>query len=151
MPGFPMFNVVDGNGNILTPGEPINADATVGPVPGSGALLFNGTSYDRQRGAQGQAFVTTGGATAVAVASGLATNTVVKASAGRLCRVLLTTANGAAAVSIYDNATTTSGTVIGYIAASAAAGTLVDFQIPAANGITIGGAATNPAMTVTFI
>lgn len=92
----------------------------------------------------------TGGSTTVAIASAKSTDTVVKASAGRLCKVLLTTANGAAAISIYDNASTHSGTVIGYIPASAAAGTLVDFQMPAAAGITVGGAATNPAMTISY-
>lgn len=88
--------------------------------------------------------------TAAVVTAGKTTNTVVKASAGRLGRVLLTTANGAAAVSIFDNATTNTGTVLGYIAASAVAGTVVDFQMPAALGITVGGAATNPAMTISY-
>lgn len=96
-------------------------------------------------------YTTSGGASTVAVASGATADTVVKASAGRLCRVLLTSANGAAAVSIYDNASTHSGTVIGYIPASAAAGSTYDFQIPASNGITVGGASTNPAMTISYL
>lgn len=90
------------------------------------------------------------GTTTATVAAGTAANTVVKASAGRLGRVLLTTANGAAAVSIFDNATTNTGTVLGFIAASAVAGTVVDFGMPAANGITVSGAATNPAMTISY-
>lgn len=93
--------------------------------------------------------VTDGGTTTVAIANANAANTVVKASAGRLCRVLITTTN-TAAVSIYDNATTNTGTIIGAVPASAAVGTSFTFQTPAANGITVGGAATNPAMTVSF-
>lgn len=100
--------------------------------------------------AQGVEYSTVGGSSTTAIASGATAATVIKNSAGRLCRVLLTTANGAAAVSIFDNSSAASGTIIGYIAASAVAGTVVDFQMPAANGITVGGASTNPAMTISF-
>jgi hypothetical protein len=63
--------------------------------------------------------------------------------------VLLQAVNGAAAVLVYDNATAASGTVIGVIAATAPVGTY-DFEMPAVNGITVGGASTNPAMTVSY-
>lgn len=95
-------------------------------------------------------FPALGGGTTTAVAVGVTGNTVIKAGPGRLGRVLLTSVAGAAATSIYDNATTNTGTVIGYIPASAVAGTMVSFEMPAAAGITVGGAATNPAMTISF-
>lgn len=128
------------------------------PPTGSGLLvstteqILNAAgNLDRQRGAQGVSFVTTGGQTATAVAAGTVANTVIKASAGRLCRVLTTSLAGGAATQIFDNATTNTGTVIAYIVSAAAAGTNLDLQVPAANGITVGGAATNPAMTITWI
>jgi len=122
-------------------------------IVAEGEALWNGTSYDRARcdpNATGVQRATTGGASTVSVAAGATGNTVVKGSAGRLARILTTTANGAAAVAVYDNASAATGTVIGYIPASASAGTLVDFSMPAALGITVGGSATNPAMTVSF-
>ena len=94
--------------------------------------------------------VANGGLVTTAVAAGTAGNTVIKASAGRLCRVLVTTA-GTAAMLIYDNATTNSGTVIGAIPANAVAGSLYDFQMPAANGITVDGDGNNPAVTIGWI
>lgn len=93
--------------------------------------------------------VTPGGTKTVQIASGTTAVTVVKTTAGRLCRVLLQAANGAAAILVYDNASAASGTVIGAIAASAVVGAY-DFEMPAANGITVGGASTNPAMTVSY-
>ena len=95
-------------------------------------------------------FASPGGASTASIAAGVATPTVVKASAGRLCKVVLTTAASVAAVSIFDNAAAASGTIIGFIASTAVAGAVIDFQMPAANGITVGGAATNPAMTISF-
>lgn len=84
------------------------------------------------------------------VASGATGAQTVKNSPGRLCRVILATANGAAAITFYDNASTTTGTVIGVIPASAAAG-MYDFQMPARTGITFTGASTNPALTVGYV
>ncbi|MGH3546692.1 MAG: hypothetical protein ACRDQU_00900 [Pseudonocardiaceae bacterium] len=92
---------------------------------------------------------TSGGATTTAIAAGTVANTVIKASPGRLCRVLVT-ATGTNAAQIFDNATTNAGTVIGGLPASPALGTSVDFQMPAVNGITVGGNAGNPALTVSF-
>jgi hypothetical protein len=74
----------------------------------------------------------------------------VKPSPGRLGRVVLAAANGAAAIVFYDNPSAASGTVIGVIPASAAAGTY-DFQMPARTGITFTGASTNPALTVGYV
>lgn len=85
----------------------------------------------------------------VAIAAGITTNTVVKASAGELGRVLLLAANATNSILIYDNATNAAGTVIGLISATAVAGSYV-FDMPAKYGITVGGNATNPAMTVSY-
>lgn len=86
---------------------------------------------------------------AVSIPAGTTANTVVKASTGRLARVLLQAANATNQILIYDNATSASGTVIGLIAATGALG-IYDFQMPVKYGITVGGNATNPAMTVSY-
>lgn len=91
-----------------------------------------------------------GGGVATVQITGAKTGvTVVKASAGQLCRVLLQAANATNTILIYDNATAASGTVIGAIPATAVAG-MYAFDMPAVNGITVAGNATNPAMTVSF-
>ncbi len=91
-----------------------------------------------------------GGSATVAIAASKSTVTVVKSSTGRLCRVLVTTAGTAVTVLIYDNASAASGTIIGAFPGTAVAGTMYDFEMPAVNGITVGGAATNPAMTISY-
>jgi hypothetical protein len=91
---------------------------------------------------------TPGGTATVAVAAGVATDTVVKAASGRLCRILVT-AVGTNPLSVWDNASGHTGTVIGQLAASAPIGSY-DFQLPAANGITVQGNAANPAITVSY-
>lgn len=97
----------------------------------------------------GESLVTTGGLVTTSVPTNAA-NVVIKGSAGRLCRVLVTT-TGSTAMQIFDNATTNTGTLIGVLPASAAIGGVYDFSMPAANGITIAGSATNPAVTVSWI
>lgn len=88
-------------------------------------------------------------ASTTAVAAALAANTVVKASAGRLFKVIVT-ATGANPLLIFDNASTNAGTVIGALPASPAVGATFDFMAPAALGITVGGSATNPGVTVSW-
>lgn len=85
----------------------------------------------------------------VAIAAAVATNTVIKASAGALLRVLVT-ATGTTAMNFYDNASAASGTIIGVIPANPTVGTLYTFNMPAANGIVAGGVSTNPGVTVGF-
>lgn len=119
--------------------------ASVAVTPGAGALIgvatYNsGTSYQ---------LVITGGETAVTVPVNAA-DVVVKATPGRLVKVLVTT-TGANPMQIFDNATAGTGTQIGCFAASPAVGTVIDFNMPAANGITIKGSATNPVVTVSYI
>ncbi len=82
------------------------------------------------------------------ITAGTAANTVIKGSPGRLFTVQVTTV-GTNAMSFYDNATTASGTIIGQLAASAPVGTYT-FNTPAVNGITAGGNAANPAVTVSW-
>lgn len=111
---------------------------------------WNGTAYERQQSRQGAALTTSGGVTTVAITSGFATDTVVKATPGRLCRVLVTTTNTNPMV-IWDNASGHTGTIIGAFAASPTVGTVASFEMPAANGITVQGNAANPAVTISFI
>src|SRR5271170_1692381 len=83
-----------------------------------------------------------------------AANVVVKAGPGRLCKVLVTTAlANSTAVAIYDRATAASGTIVGYIASNQAVGSLLDFEMPCQNGITIGIAAnlTGAVITISYI
>jgi hypothetical protein len=100
--------------------------------------------------ADGAASVSSGGAQTVAIASGTAADTVVKASPGRLCRVLVTATN-TNEMDIFDNASGHTGTIIGVVQANAANGSIYDFQMPAANGITVHGNANNPGVTIGFI
>jgi hypothetical protein len=93
----------------------------------------------------------TAGINAAAIAAGVV---VVKATSGRLCRVLVTTGTTAAqAITFFDNAAAGSGTILGVIPGGTAAGTIVDFAMPAVNGITIGqnAALAAGAITVSFI
>ena len=111
---------------------------------------YNGTAYERLQSRQGAAMVSPGGTTTVSIAAGTATDTVVKATPGRLCKVLVTT-TGTNPMAIWDNASGHTGTIIGAFAASPAVGTVVPFDMPAANGITVQGNAANPAVTISFI
>jgi hypothetical protein len=83
------------------------------------------------------------------VAASTAANTVIKASTGRLAKILIT-ATGTASMLIYDNATTNSGTIIGVIPANPTAGQIFDLKMPAANGITVAGNANNPGVTISW-
>lgn len=87
-----------------------------------------------------------GAATTVINAAG--TNTL-KASPGRLCKVVVT-ATGTGTVTFYDNPSTGSGTIIGIVPASATVGTSYDFGMPALAGITAVTTATAPTVTVSF-
>jgi hypothetical protein len=88
----------------------------------------------------------TGGTFATPIAASVTTTTIIKSTAGRLCRILVTT-SGANALTVYDG-DGPSGTIIGIVPANAAVGTLIECQAPATQGITVAGSATNPAVTV---
>jgi len=115
-----------------------------------GNWTYNGTAYERLQSRQGAGLTSTGGTTTVAVAAGASSDTIVKATPGRLCRVLVTT-TGTNPMAIWDNASGHTGTIIGALPASPAVGTTYDFNLPAANGITVQGNAANPAVTISFI
>lgn len=93
--------------------------------------------------------VNVGGRTSTAIAAGVSAPTVIKGSPGRLARILVT-ATGTAEMDVFDNASSASGTKIGIVPANAAVGTIIDCQAPAANGITVGGNASNPGVTLFF-
>ncbi len=81
-------------------------------------------------------------------AANSAANTVIKGSSGWLYHAIVTTL-GTAALTIYDNATTNSGTPLLVIPASAAVGTIYSFPsgARAVNGITSAGVTNCPAVT----
>lgn len=83
----------------------------------------------------------------MAIPAGTATDTVVKATPGRLIKIMVTTL-GTNAMLVYDNASGHTGTIIGAVAASAAVATVVNPDAPALLGITVQGNAANPAVTV---
>ncbi len=114
------------------------------------SYAWNGSASDRIRKdsyAAGPLWTTTGGGTTVAVASA-ATSNAIKSGVGRLAK-LLVTVTGTGAFTCYDGLTAT-GTVVGVIAASAPAGTVVDLQMPLATGLSCVSAASGPAVTVSY-
>ena len=90
------------------------------------------------------------GTSCTAVAAATVADTVIKASAGRLARILVT-AVGTANVLIFDNASGHTGTIIGVIKSSAAVGDVIELRMPAANGITVQGSANNGGFTVSWV
>jgi hypothetical protein len=66
---------------------------------------------------------------------------VVKAGAGRLLKVIVLVATATTLCTVYDNASTNSGTPLIVIPAATAAGTVYDINLPVVNGITVNGAA----------
>lgn len=133
---------------------------TAGPGSGSVPLdgiamvaevLFDvatGNLYAKQ-GFRGVQDVSVGGRVSLAIAAGVSANTVIKGSPGRLVRVLIT-ASGTNALTIFDNASSPSGTIIALVPPSATVGTLIDCQAPAANGITVAGNSANPGVTIFY-
>lgn len=85
-----------------------------------------------------------------AVAAGAGT-TVIKASPGRLLRAVLTTAGTATDnITVVDNASTNSGTVLGVILGGGTVGTVYTFDLPAVNGITAVNVSGGPAATFSY-
>lgn len=105
-----------------------------------------------QPGLVNEALVSSGQFTTTVAAAAIAAGVVVvKGAPGRLCKVLVTIATTASqAITIYDNASAGSGTVVGVIPGSSTAGTLFDLQMPCTNGITIGANASLAAGAITI-
>ena len=78
------------------------------------------------------------GSLPVTQAAIVAGNVVVKATAGMLCTVVITTVTAGAALAIFDNATTASGTIVGAIPIGATVGQIFTFNMPVNNGIVVG-------------
>ena len=74
----------------------------------------------------------------------------VKSSPGRLVNVSVTTVTAAAVITIYDNASAASGTILFVVPIGAAAGTIYDIQMPAAFGITVQSTGATGAITVGY-
>jgi hypothetical protein len=102
---------------------------------------------------EGEALASNGGkwtttVAATAIAAGVV---VIKAAPGRLCKILVTTATTASqAITIYDNATAGSGTIVAVIPGSSVAGLVVEFQMPCNNGISIAQNASLAAGAITI-
>jgi hypothetical protein len=147
-----LFNPADGKYYIE---RSATNDAAAGAniVLESVALLNGAGTFDRLRtvaAGTGTLLAATGGKATGTVATGAA-NTVIKNAAGVLCNVLVTTAgSGSGNVSIYDNASTNSGTVIGQIPATVSVNTFYTFNMPAANGITVANVASGPVLTISY-
>ena len=136
-----VFSVSGPGGGSITPAGTIMAVNVILDVT-SGNLYA-------QQGLRGVTDVNVGGRASVAVAASTTANTVVRGSPGRLARILVTT-SGTNQMSIFDNASAPSGTVIAIVPASAAVGTIIDCQAPALNGITIAGNSNNPGVTIFY-
>lgn len=93
------------------------------------------------------ALVSDGGTGTIVVTA--SSSAVIKAAAGRLCRIL-TTGTATATAFVYDSTNAASGTIIGSIPATTAIGTMINIQMPAAHGIYFGGASGTPGVTVSF-
>lgn len=124
---------------VYTPG--VGASAVAGGVQ---TVDVNGTTT-----APEIADISSTGEQTVAIAAGKTTNTILSTHPGRLGRILVTTV-GTNPMLIYDNTTTSSGTPIGALPASAPIGTY-ESGFPALNGITVAGNASNPAVTISFL
>ncbi len=84
------------------------------------------------------------------VAAGAGT-TVIKESAGRLCRAVVTTAGTASDNAIiYDNPSAGSGTVLAVIPGGGEVGAIIVLDLPAENGVTAVNVASGPAFTVGY-
>jgi hypothetical protein len=120
--------------------------------PTTNLYYVNGGDFSSQGGGNnlGVQWTTQGGSLTLPIAGAAAGPSVIKASAGRLARVLATTTGATTAITFYDNASACSGTIIGFLPATVAAGTVTDFSMPAANGITACGGTGSAAVSVSF-
>jgi hypothetical protein len=138
---------------------PIGSTSTGdGPASGYAAQLvapvgYNGSAWERTLSKQGVQLISSGGVATVAIAATTATDTFVKASAGRLCRISITAAAGTTTGTtlIYDDDNGHTGTVLVVVPNNTAVGTIIDVQLPAAIGIAVNGGANSPGMTISYV
>ncbi len=123
-------------------------------VLAAGSALIGGVNIVDSAGtnqagvsAQHQLYVTDGGTATVVITASSAG--AVKASAGRVCKILTTSA-ATSAVNVYDNTNAASGTILATVPAAAAVGTVYSPQMPAAVGIYVGGGSGTPGLTVSY-
>lgn len=106
-------------------------------------------SYPLTQIVDGNGNPTTGAASTTAIAVNAGT-VVVKRTAGRLGKVLVTTAASTGVLTIYDSASAASGTVVAVVPASTAAGTVYSLEMPVANGITVSAPASCAGVTISY-
>jgi hypothetical protein len=90
-----------------------------------------------------------GAAQTTPIAAGKSTDTVIKAAPGTFYGIIITSV-GVGGPLIYDNASTSSGTIVGSAIVSAPLGFISGpyVGIQCVNGITVKGGATMPGMTI---
>jgi len=145
-----MALVVNGAGAVSPAAVSTFSFIGVGDTASNGGQLSDGAFPWRKQtvGFDGAASITSAGNTTVAVAATASAN--VKASPGRLGRVVITAA-GTASLTFYDNAAGGStGTIIGVTPVTTAVGQIYDFSMPAAVGISAVGGAGSPGATIGF-
>lgn len=80
-----------------------------------------------------------------------AATTVISANPGRLVRAIVTVAGtGSGSVLIYDNATQGAGSVVGALPATIAVGTIYQFDVPVAGGISAVNVANGPVLVIVY-
>jgi hypothetical protein len=116
-------------------------------LPGFNSLTFGSVANPSNEYA---GYINNDGNKNVAIASGHAADTIVSAVPGMLARVLVTAQN-THQMTIYDNDTAPSGTIIGIIPANQAVdGKPFVCKAPAANGICVEGNSNNPGVTIFY-
>lgn len=122
--------------------NPDGSELVGGRLPGGSGQAFKLDAF-------GNVLVNTGGSSSLAIAAGVATNTIVKAAPGRLASILVT-ASGTNALNVFDNSSGASGTQIALVPAGTVPGTQINCQVPALNGITAQGNSNNPGVTIFY-
>ncbi len=116
-----------------------------------------GSAWTRRGGdtSTGVGWGTIGGSRTATIAAATSGPTVIKNAAGRLENVVITTAGTNGTETFYDNASACSGTVLGTVQGTTAVavnliGTILKFDMPAANGITACGGTGSAAVTASY-
>lgn len=78
-------------------------------------------------------------------------NTIILATAGRICTCVVTVAGtGATPLLFYDNATTNSGVVVAAIPGTVSVGTVFQFNQPTVNGLVAANVLSGPVVSVAW-